>query len=224
MRTLPEDFKRTGSTGTPGGVQNLSFISREGVNLMLIRSRKPQAVDFHLWLATEVLPSIQTKGYYFPEPLTPGERLALQTKALWELAERDVGRERAMRAVKSEVREVKGHVSEIWEEVHSIDGRVQVIEDKTEADERQLFLMERSDEEPAEKTTRAKLNALQRWYCFVRQHDFQDVWNNIYSEHKYRYHVDLKRRAKNAGMSTLDYAEREGYIEQLYAVASAVCV
>jgi hypothetical protein len=49
--------------------------------------------------------------------------------------------------------------------------------------------------------------------------DFPGAWNNLYSEFSYRYHVNLKERAKNRGMEILDYAEADGFIEDLLALA-----
>jgi len=49
--------------------------------------------------------------------------------------------------------------------------------------------------------------------------DFPGAWNNLYSEFSYRYHINLKERAKNRGMEILDYAEADGFIEDLLALA-----
>lgn len=69
------------------------------------------------------------------------------------------------------------------------------------------------------KSDRAKLNELVRLYCLSHAMSYRDVWNKLYSELKYRCHIDVKIRAKNKGCSPLDIAEETGFILQLCAIA-----
>jgi Rha family phage regulatory protein len=48
----------------------------------------------------------------------------------------------------------------------------------------------------------------------------QEAFNYLYREFAARYHVDLKTRAKNRKMdSVLKYAERDGFIDEVYVLA-----
>lgn len=70
------------------------------------------------------------------------------------------------------------------------------------------------------KTLRNKLNEIIRSYPRRNPNSsFGDTWNVLYSEFYYRYNVNLKVRANNAGISTLDYAESAGFLKDLMALA-----
>lgn len=54
------------------------------------------------------------------------------------------------------------------------------------------------------------------------QGNYREIWNELYTQSYYRLHVNLKERADNRGIDTLDYAEQEGYLPALLAIAKAV--
>lgn len=45
------------------------------------------------------------------------------------------------------------------------------------------------------------------------------AWRHLYAQYEHRAGVDLKTRAKNAGIKPLDYAEAHGHVAALYALA-----
>lgn len=47
----------------------------------------------------------------------------------------------------------------------------------------------------------------------------QAAWSELYTQYYYRYHRNLRECAKNRGMDTLDYAENEGIMPDLVALA-----
>jgi hypothetical protein len=49
--------------------------------------------------------------------------------------------------------------------------------------------------------------------------DFPGAWRELYTQYYYRYHRNLRECAKNRGMDVLDYAESEGLIDELLALA-----
>jgi len=51
---------------------------------------------------------------------------------------------------------------------------------------------------------------------------YSEPWNQIYKNAYYRLGINLRERAKNRGMDTLDYAEAEGYLPQLVAIAREI--
>lgn len=51
---------------------------------------------------------------------------------------------------------------------------------------------------------------------------YSEPWNQIYKNAYYRLGINLRERAKNRGMDTLDYAEAEGYMPQLVAIAREI--
>jgi len=55
---------------TPGGAQETAIISEQGLYRLVLRSDKPQAVEFQDWVVGEVLPSIRKTGSYHHAPQT----------------------------------------------------------------------------------------------------------------------------------------------------------
>ena len=49
---------------TNGGTQNINILTEQGLYLLIMQSRKPNAVEFQLWVTGEVLPSIRKNGIY----------------------------------------------------------------------------------------------------------------------------------------------------------------
>ncbi|EIR7046973.1 hypothetical protein LXG26_000213 [Campylobacter jejuni] len=49
---------------TNGGMQNFIFVKESEVYFILMRSDKPKAKEFRLWITKEVLPSIRRNGNY----------------------------------------------------------------------------------------------------------------------------------------------------------------
>lgn len=49
---------------TAGGVQNFTFINESELYFVLMRSDKPKAKPFRLWVTKEVLPAIRKTGEY----------------------------------------------------------------------------------------------------------------------------------------------------------------
>ena len=68
---LDDDEKGVISSDTPGGKQELTFVSESGMYALIFQSRKPQARAFRKWVTGEVLPSLRKYGYY----VAPGAQL-----------------------------------------------------------------------------------------------------------------------------------------------------
>ena len=54
-----EDMKGVRPVDTLGGTQQLTVITEPGLYEVIIRSDKPEAVQFRRWVTSEVLPSIR---------------------------------------------------------------------------------------------------------------------------------------------------------------------
>lgn len=52
--------------------------------------------------------------------------------------------------------------------------------------------------------------------------DYSGAWNRLYEEAYYRLHVNLRERAKNQGIPIIDYAEAEGFLPELVAIAREI--
>lgn len=63
---LDDDEKGVITSDTPGGKQNLQFVSESGLYNLIFQSRKPEARKFSKWVTSEVLPQIRKTGSYIP--------------------------------------------------------------------------------------------------------------------------------------------------------------
>lgn len=61
---VPEPWKGVKQIHTLGGLQDLWCLSEPGLYFLVLRSDKPKALPFQMWLAGEVLPSLRQRGYY----------------------------------------------------------------------------------------------------------------------------------------------------------------
>lgn len=84
-----------------------------------------------------------------------------------------------------------------------------------------LKLLPAATVEVEQMTPKANLNRLVRGFVVANSLDYRTTWNSLYREMRDRTHIDLKVRGKNhkPQLSGVEYAEKFGYIEQLYAVA-----
>ncbi len=73
-------------------------------------------------------------------------------------------------------------------------------------------------------TTRAKVVRLHRAYCIAQKANYQDTWNWLYTELKYRHNFDAKVRAKNRKCSPLDVIEQDGMMQVFFVLASDLLV
>ena len=64
VKRLDEAEKGVGETDTLGGQQSISIVSEAGLYRLVMRSNKPDAVRFQMWIAHEVLPTIRKTGRF----------------------------------------------------------------------------------------------------------------------------------------------------------------
>lgn len=95
--------------------------------------------------------------------------------------------------------------------IKALDGRISAIEEKVE--ERKALLP------PPSISPRSNINRIVREYAHRENIEYSTAWRRLYSSFTYRTHTDIVRCAKNRGMDTLEYAELEGHIDMLEAVA-----
>lgn len=69
IRHIPEQWRGVKSVLTPSGTQEMLCLSEQGLYFYLGRCDKPSALQYQMWLAGEVMPSIHRHGAY----LTPAK-------------------------------------------------------------------------------------------------------------------------------------------------------
>jgi len=63
---------------TPGGPQQMTFVTEPGLFRLIFKSRKEEAVKFQKWVCGEVLPALRRTGSYALAPLNPPAMPALR--------------------------------------------------------------------------------------------------------------------------------------------------
>lgn len=79
---LDDDEKGVHTVDTPGGAQQMAYVTEAGMYSLVLRSRKPEAKAFKRWVTHEVLPELRKTGRYSVVPALPQS----YSEALRELA------------------------------------------------------------------------------------------------------------------------------------------
>ena len=95
IRSVPDSWKGLKRIMTPGGEQEMTCLSEQGLYFFLGRSDKKAALPYQMWVADKVIPSIRKHGAY----LTPekAEEIIANPDLIIRLAE-EVKAERAKNA------------------------------------------------------------------------------------------------------------------------------
>jgi prophage antirepressor-like protein len=101
-RLLHEIEKGTHPVSTPGGDQRVSIVSEPGLYRLVMRSNRPDAVKFQMWIAHDVLPAIRLTGQY-ASPAVPAPRLELTRRELAQLIIEEADRADAAEARAAEL-------------------------------------------------------------------------------------------------------------------------
>ncbi len=80
---LDEGVRQTHTLQTAGGTQRMTVVNESGMYEVVIRSDKPEAVEFRRWITGEVLPAIRRTGSY-GAPVVPLRGPELVAAALVE--------------------------------------------------------------------------------------------------------------------------------------------
>lgn len=67
FQIVPSDWKGVKPIHTPGGEQELLFVSEQGLYLFLGRSDKKKAIPYQRYIAGDVVPSIRKHGVYMTD-------------------------------------------------------------------------------------------------------------------------------------------------------------
>lgn len=72
---LADDQKGVAQIDTPGGRQSMTIVNESGMYEVVIRSDKPEAINFRRWLTGTVLPEIRKTGSYSTAPALTDDEL-----------------------------------------------------------------------------------------------------------------------------------------------------
>lgn len=105
--------------------------------------------------------------------------------------------------------------------VSQIENKVDAILQRQQESENELKALPVSSDNVQELSLRDKIRLLVNRYCSATGSFQQTVWDNIYQTLYYNYHIALKNCKKlTKNESWLDVAERKGYLDHIYTIAS----
>lgn len=204
LSRLDDDEKGVAIVDTPGGRQKMTVINEAGAYRLVFTSRKKAAKRFKRWLAHEVLPSIRKHGSYQGDSAPASH----QDDPILSLADA---------------------TRQIRERQIQIEDRLDRLEEQTEQQERrrldaqrQLKQLPPAEVDAPDKSDRAKLNEIVRAYVAATDSTYPSAWRDLYREIRYRLRIDVRKRAKNRGISKIEALDRDGLLPDAYAVARKV--
>ena len=112
---VPEEWRGVHPMHTLGGTQEILCLSEQGLYFFLGRSDKPSALQFQIWIAGEVLPSIRKTGQYavsLPDPTLlglPDFRDPEQAAEGW------LAQHRACKAAETQVKQLAAKIEDDFE-------------------------------------------------------------------------------------------------------------
>ena len=109
-------------------------------------------------------------------------------------------------------------LEEQQQQVASIVQRMDSLEAKNQGMEMAYAQLPIPDEVVPTLSKRDLINMSVRGYCITHDHNYQSAFGRLYTEYRYRYHIDLlaRRTGKETG---LDVATRLGMLNDLYALS-----
>jgi prophage antirepressor-like protein len=186
-----EDDKGVEPIDTPGGKQMMTIINESGLYALIFGSKLPNAKKFKRWVTSEVLPTIRKHGAYMTDNVIE-QMLNNPEFGIRLLTELKSEREEKLRLQKE------------------VEYKNEVIKGVTE--DIDIY------------TKRNILNKVVKY----KGANFKERWNELYSRFREVYSIDLQARCegynlrqekKKDRLSVVKYAEKFGYIDDLYKIA-----
>lgn len=141
MTRLKPDEKILVKTKTPGGEQQLNFITESGLYRLVTRSRKEEAEVFKDWIFEEVLPSIRKTGEYKNPELSKQEEVKFLESVSQLLVSIDFMDDRARALIGSAALNLVAPGAAREEEEWSISRRVQHLAGRSLSSKRDKALL-----------------------------------------------------------------------------------
>lgn len=209
-RSIKDKYKGTHKVHTPGGTQEMICVTRPGLSQVLatLRPQDPEkrrkVEAFQDWIYEDVLEAIYETGSYQGDSAPASH----QEDPILSLADA---------------------TRQIRERQIQIEDRLDRLEEQTEQQERrrldaqrQLKQLPPAEVDAPDKSDRAKLNEIVRAYVAATDSTYPSAWRDLYREIRYRLRIDVRKRAKNRGISKIEALDRDGLLPDAYAVARKV--
>lgn len=104
--------------------------------------------------------------------------------------------------------------------IASIEKRIDMMERERSENGKFLLSVSVSSEILPEISMRDKIRRLVNKYSSSTNTKQQDVWHKIYDDLYYLYHISVKAYKKEKKETYLDIAERNGFLDKIYAIIS----
>jgi prophage antirepressor-like protein len=184
-------------TPTPGGEQEIVFISEANLYAMVMRSTKKEAKEFSRWITHEVLPELRKSGKYVVENSKPStDPILAQIQVLQEMRQSQLS--------------TASRVDDIEERVKRLENRQEL------ASTNMLSLPAPSSNEDISE--RNSCRRLVEWLVPLTGMNFSAIWNEAYRQYEMQTRVNLAARCKKAKMEKIEWIEKNGEIGVLHNI------
>lgn len=179
------------------------YMTRDGFSLLVMGFTGKDAMKFKL----EFIEAFNKMERIINAPLalSPAEMFL-------QIAQQNVANERRQLALEAEQREIKANQKELA-------AKFTEFKEERDAINKEIELSPESKVELKDKTMRATLSAFVNAIARGKGIPFNTIWNNIYTEFKTRYHINVQVRANNAGISKIQWLDDNHYIDVAYGIA-----
>ncbi|WP_081819279.1 Rha family transcriptional regulator [Prevotella sp. HUN102] len=101
-----------------------------------------------------------------------------------------------------------------------LENRMDALDRERAENGRKLLTVTISEEEVVEPSLRDKIRQLVNRYAAATNTMQRDVWHKVYERLYYCYHISIRAYKKAKGETNLDVAERNHFLEKIYAIVS----
>jgi phage regulator Rha-like protein len=113
-------------------------------------------------------------------------------------------------------------LADLEKKQNDLESRMDIIEKNSADAKEQLFAFPEPTIEEASKSTRQTLVELINTVAYSDNIPHSVVWEKLYKEFSIRYHINVRLKASKMEMSQILWLERNGMIDELYAVATSI--
>jgi DNA polymerase III gamma/tau subunit len=200
VESVRRNFRQTASDGKSYKIQHYSS---EMVQAVGYRVKSTRGVEYRQWVTRVVRGEVEVPKLQSAKPASAIDLFEAQLKAFREQEAKLLSIETTVTRLDQEWSEFKARGEEARAEMRKLPAPTVEVN---------------------EKTTRAAINQLIRAAAHARGVSEQDAFRKVYTEFKYRYHIDVDARRDNAlksgqKLSKLDIVEDLGMLNELYALA-----
>lgn len=180
-----------------GRTQETTLINEPNLYAIVLRSDKDESLKFQRWITHEVLPAIRKHGRYANALDIPSDPFlaSLENTRMLYLNQQELLRRQ-----------------------NDVENRLGKIEIERDQAKEALSALPEPTVELRELSTREKCRQAVDAFAVASGLSHRDAWRKVYYDYDYEKSTKLTVKARNAKLGKLEYIEKHGDIEALYAL------